>query len=118
MIPEGAELVHSIETAAPGFILENVIVLPGIPRLVRSMFPIFEDRLKGNKIYRAEMLTKRFESEIAEFLSETQEKFSEVKIGSYPVMGDVGHRVRLILRSRSQEYLDEAMNHLRGRIDG
>jgi molybdenum cofactor synthesis domain-containing protein len=118
MIPEGAELVHSKETSAPGFILENLIVLPGIPRLVRSMFPSIEDRLRGEKIYRAEMVTKSFESEIADFLRETQEKYPEVKIGSYPVMGNAGHRVRLVLRSKSQEYLTGAMNHLRGRIDG
>ena len=118
MIPEGAELVHSTETAAPGFILENLIVLPGIPRLVRAMFPAIADRLRGEKTYRAEMVTKKFESEIADFLGETQEKYPEVKIGSYPVMGNAGHRVRLVLRSRSPEYLDGAMNHLRGRIDG
>ncbi|TNF45199.1 competence/damage-inducible protein A [bacterium] len=118
MIPEGAELVLSTETAAPGFILSNLIVLPGIPRLVRSMFPSIENRLRGEKIYRTEMVTKRFESEIADFLGETQEKYPEVKIGSYPVMGKAGHRVRLVLRSRSQVYLDGAIEYLRGRIDG
>lgn len=118
MIPEGAQLVYGSEGAAPGFILANLIVLPGIPRLVRSMFPSFEDRLRGEKIHRGELLTERFESEIADVLSEAQGLYPEVKIGSYPVKGDAGHRVRLVLRSRSPHYLDGAMNHLKGRIEG
>jgi len=118
MIPEGAKLVYGPKMAAPGFIMGNVIVLPGIPKLVRSMFPSFEDRLRGERIHRDEMVTKKFESEIADLLDKAQELFPDVKIGSYPVTGNAGHRVRLVLRSRSREHLDDAMKHLKGRIEG
>ena len=118
MIPAGAELVYCDETAAPGFIIGNLIALPGIPRLVRSLFPAFEGRLRGEELHRTEMTTNRFESQIAGLLDETQNKFPNVKIGSYPVMGNAGHRVRLVLRSRSPEDLEEAVNHLKGRLDG
>ena len=64
------------------------------------------------------MVTKKFESEIADLLDKAQELFPDVKIGSYPVTGNAGHRVRLVLRSRSREYLDGAMKHLKGRIEG
>ena len=117
MVPKGAELIVNPLTAAPGFVIGNVIVLPGIPRLVQAMFPALEGRLRGIPVHRVELKTTRFESEIAPLLEEAQGMFPEVKIGSYPRMVGGGFRVRLVLRSRNDQMLKRAEEFIQGRID-
>ena len=80
------------------------------------MFGELTELLRGETLARSELFTDRYESEIAEVLSEAQEKFSKVKIGSYPIMEE-GFRVKLVLRSRSVSELTEAMEFLKKRIN-
>lgn len=116
-LPAGSKLVESPLTAAPGFIAGNMIVLPGIPKLIRSMFSDFEGMLKGESIIREKLFTDRYESEIAGILATAQDKFPRVKIGSYPIMDRSNNfRVRLVLRSRSRQALDEAIKFLETKI--
>lgn len=115
-LPAGSRLVANPVTAAPGFIAGNIISLPGIPKLIQSMFGELTELLRGETLARSELFTDRYESEIAEVLSEAQEKFSKVKIGSYPIMEE-GFRVKLVLRSRSGSELTEAMEFLKKRIN-
>ncbi len=117
VFPSGAEMVGNPVTAAPGFIADNMIVLPGIPDLVRAMFPSLEGRLAGERAFKEELFTGYFESQIAELLEETQKRFPEVKIGSYPEMDREDYRVRLVLRSRDREELDQARTYLIRRLD-
>ncbi len=115
-LPAGARLVTNPVTTAPGFIAGNIISLPGIPKLIQSMFDGLAELLRGETLARRQLFTDRYESEIAEVLSEAQKKFSKVKIGSYPIMEE-GFRVKLVLRSRSGSELAEAMEFLKKRIN-
>lgn len=112
MLPRGAELVLNPLTAAPGFVLQNIVVLPGIPRLVQAMFPALEERLAGAAWFRSEISTSRYESEIADLLERAQELYPEVRIGSYPIMMEGGFRVKLVLRSHDREQLDRAAAYI------
>ncbi len=117
MLPAGSELVESPLTAAPGFIAGNIVSLPGIPKLIKSMFPALEKRFEGEPLLKEQLFTDRYESEIAGILAAAQDKFPEVKIGSYPIMDRSNNfRVRLVLRSRSGQVLDEARKYLEARV--
>ena len=116
MIPEGAELVENTQTGAPGFTIGNFIVLPGIPGLVKSMIGVLEGKLVGKPVWRREIRTKLYESEIAHHLERVQDMNPDVRIGSYPEGGSPDHRVRLVLRSRDPAALDKAERQLRARI--
>ncbi len=115
-LPAGSRLVANPVTAAPGFIAGNIISLPGIPRLIQSMFDELAELLRGDTLARSQLLTDQYESEIAEVLSEAQEKFSKVKIGSYPMI-EKGFRVKLVVRSKSKRELAEAIEFLKKRIN-
>jgi molybdenum cofactor synthesis domain-containing protein len=117
LVPEGAELVINKMTAAPGFIIENLLVLPGIPRLVEGMIGVLGSKLSGKTFYTETVLTMLRESEVAESLEYVQTKYPGVKIGSYPEMEASDHRVKIALRSRDPDLLRKARNLLLGRLE-
>ena len=114
--PEGASLIANPVTAAPGFMLQNLVVLPGIPALVRGMLPHLATVIEGKAAGRVQILTMKYESEIAGILTEAQEAYPDVKIGSYPVMNASDHKVRVVLRSREEKSLNIAEEYLKERI--
>jgi molybdenum cofactor synthesis domain-containing protein len=117
MVPEGAELITNELTAAPAFIIDNLIVLPGIPRLVESMLGVLEGKVTGSEYFTKTVLTSLRESEIADDMEDVQGQFPQVKVGSYPRMdSDGGPRVRIVLRSRDQDSLEKAVVLLNERI--
>jgi len=113
MIPEGAQTVENPQTGVPGFAIDNLIVLPGIPELVESMIGVLAGKLTGRPIQIREIRTILSESQIANRLEEVQEMNPEVKIGSYPASGKPDHRVRLVVRSRNPEALARTEKQLR-----
>ena len=116
LVPEGAELVTNERTAAPGFMVENLLVLPGIPSLVESMVGVLETKLSGRAFHTEVILTMLRESEVAHSLEFVQAKYPSVKIGSYPEMEAADHRVKIIMRTRDPDSLREAKNMLLERI--
>jgi molybdenum cofactor synthesis domain-containing protein len=117
LVPEGAELVTNKLTAAPGFIIENLLVLPGIPSLVEAMIGVLGSKLSGKAFYTETVLTMLRESEVAESLEYIQMIYPEVKVGSYPEMEASDHRVKIVLRSRDPDLLRKARNVLLGRLE-
>ncbi|GBE15471.1 MAG TPA: competence/damage-inducible protein A [Proteobacteria bacterium] len=117
MLPSGVLLIPNPGSAAPGFLMGNVAALPGIPSMVRSMFPYISRKMTGEIIHSEEFFTTRFESQIADVLEEIQGDYPRVKIGSYPVTSGGEFRVRLVLRSRSSEMLKKAFEDVRRRVD-
>jgi len=116
LVPEGARLVTNEMTAAPGFMIENLLVLPGIPNLVAGMIGELEKELTGKPFYAEVVRTMLRESELADHLDALQDEFPMVKIGSYPQMGAVDHRVKIVLRSREYQSLRKAVQKLSKRI--
>lgn len=117
LVPKGAELVTNELTAAPGFTVENLLVLPGIPSLVESMIGVLETKLSGREFYTGVVRTMLRESEVAHNLEFVQAKYPAVKIGSYPEMEAADHRVKIVLRSRDPDSLREAKSMLLERIE-
>ena len=84
-IPTDCELILNPLTAAPGFKLKNIYVLPGVPKIMQTMFPSILNNLKiSDPIISMTVHTNLFESIIAKNLEEIQKKFEDCEIGSYP----------------------------------
>lgn len=116
-MPEGAELIPNEISGAPGFRIENVYVMAGIPRIMQAMF---EHVLAGIRpcgaILSQEVTVYAGESAIAADLSRLQEKFQEVKIGSYPFMpGESQPRLgtNIVFRCKDKPALETAVSELK-----
>lgn len=108
-IPAGAKLIDNPVSAAPGFQIENVFVMAGIPRIMQAMFGSVRHRLSGGAPLLSRTIgTDLGEGTLAPDLGRLQEEFPDVQIGSYPSMGAGRSGVRIVLRSVSEERLDAA----------
>ena len=84
-MPEGATLIYNEQGSAAAFSVENVFVLPGIPSYVELMLPQLKEVLiSGKKIISVSCDAKVRESSMAVELSNIQDKYPDIDIGSYP----------------------------------
>ncbi len=84
-MPTGSELLLNPMTAAPGFRIKNVYVLPGVPEIMQIMFlELIKKIKKGKPKLVITINTDLYESKIAIYLKEIQGKYKNSSIGSYP----------------------------------
>jgi molybdenum cofactor synthesis domain-containing protein len=84
-IPETATLIDNPLSAAPGFILGNVHVLPGVPSILQAMFEGLSSKLPGGvKMTRITIQCQTGEGNIAAILNNIQARFEGISVGSYP----------------------------------
>ena len=106
-MPEGSKLIYNPSSAAPGFMIKNIICLPGVPSILKSMLSNLGLYLKpGLKILSRTIILQTIESNIASLLEKNQIKYKKfVEIGSYPFfrLGKVG--VSVVLRSENKKKL-------------
>lgn len=108
-IPEGAELVVNSVSAAPGFWIENVIVMAGVPVVMKAMLEAVAPKLRGGrKILSAAVDAPVGEGAIGDPLAALQAEFPDVKMGSYPRMGQDRPTTQIVLRSVDEDRLGEA----------
>lgn len=115
-VPEGAALIPNPVSAAPGYVIENVYVLAGVPSIMQAMFKALS--LKGGAPIVSESLSAYItEGGIAAELEAIQNRFPEVDIGSYPFFrhGKVG--TSLVGRSENPEKLQGAMDAIRAMLE-
>ena len=105
-LPITATLIYNPSSTAPGFIVENVFCLPGIPSILRSMLGGLNNKIiGGKKIFNETLNVRAVESEIAKSLTNVQNKFNLLEIGSYPFFkkGKVG--VSIVVRSSDKNLI-------------
>jgi len=105
--PSGARLILNPTSGAPGFVIENVFCLPGVPSILKSMLGGLKNEISGGKpiiSHTINLIT--VESEIASSLAAVQKNNIEVDIGSYPFFkaGKVG--VSIVMRTEEQSKID------------
>ena len=84
-VPSGATLIDNPVSAAPGFQMDNVFVLAGIPVVMQAMLEKLRDRLEGGAIVTSKSLTVHAgESNIAALLTAVQDRHEALSVGSYP----------------------------------
>jgi len=118
MIPKGAELVDNPVSKAPGFKMENVFVMAGIPSIMQGMLEGARKHLKRGDVMKStsvDVFTP--ESNVAEELKQLQNRYDEVEIGSYPFTKENRFGTSLVLRSKDEQLLGECKLELLKIID-
>jgi len=118
-IPVGASLINNPVTGAPGFQIENVFVMAGVPKITRGMLEDVAHRIEGGPVTHtvSVRLEDVREGDIAQALGALAEEHPEVSFGSYPWfeddVGTLRRGVVLVARGRDQAFLD----YLRGQLE-
>ena len=108
-IPKGAKLIDNPVSSAPGFIVENIYVLPGVPKILQAMFKNLEDEIKGiTNMVSKNIIVYSPEGEIADFLESIQNEFADISIGSYPYFRPPEVGTNIVLRSIDKNLINEA----------
>jgi molybdenum cofactor synthesis domain-containing protein len=116
-IPHGADLVENSISIAPGFMLDNVIVLAGIPNVMQVMLDAVTSRLRtGRKMHSEPIDLNQPEGAIAELFGEHQKAFPSVAMGSYPTLRDGRPCTQLVLRSTDPALLADALAGLKAKL--
>ncbi len=109
-IPKGAVLIENPVSIAPGFQMENVFVMAGVPKIMQAMMDVVSPRLaKGVPMLSRTVEFLGGEGDIAKPLSHIQDRFADVVIGSYPFQAPDGFATNLVLRSRDGAALEKAL---------
>ena len=118
ILPEGAEVIENEVGMAPGFIVENVVVLPGVPDEMKNVFGKVVERF-GREEYAVEVIeTRRREAEITTLLEKFVKEYPEISIGSYPGKNDDGGwRVILRISGRDAEKVREVREQLEKELE-
>jgi molybdenum cofactor synthesis domain-containing protein len=121
-MPEGVELIDNPISVAPGFRLENVHVLPGVPRIMQAMLDGLLPRLRGGARVRSRAITVLApEGDVAAAgLGDIQTRFPALEIGSYPFWRPEGPGTTIVFRGTDQAQIDaaaEALLELAARLD-
>ena len=106
-MPENANLILNPTSGAPGFSVENVFCLPGVPSILKSMLGGLTNKIVGGEpILSLTISLRTVESEIANSLTKVQNDNLDVEIGSYPFFqaGKLG--VSIVIRSEDQLKID------------
>ena len=112
-MPSNADLILNPTSGAPGFSVENVFCLPGVPSILKSMLGGLKNKIVGGEPILSQTISLRtVESEIANSLTKVQEQNKDVEIGSYPFFhaGKLG--VSIVIRSENQSKIDECNSQI------
>jgi len=113
-VPEGAVLIHNPISKAPGFRIENVYVLAGVPVIMQAMFEGLKGDLSGGKpVLSRSVAAFLGESLLAGGLSDIQDAHAAVEIGSYPFIREGKLGASLVVRSTDGAANDAAAEAVR-----
>ena len=112
-MPENASLILNPTSGAPGFNIENVFCLPGVPSILKSMLGgLINEIVGGEPILSHTISLRTVESEIANSLTSVQNNNKDIEIGSYPFFqaGKLG--VSIVIRSEDQSQIDSCSSQI------
>jgi molybdenum cofactor synthesis domain-containing protein len=119
LLPDGSEPLANPLGGAPGFRIENVYVLPGLPSEMAAMFDAIAGGLRRDSPIGSWRRTYRTrESEIAALLVQAGERHPAVLVGSYPSFPPHGPEVEIVLKSSDADQLEAAVAWLESALDG
>jgi molybdenum cofactor synthesis domain-containing protein len=112
-MPQNAKLILNPTSGAPGFSVENVFCLPGVPSILKSMLGGLKNEIIGGEPILSHTISLRtVESEIASSLTNVQQNNKDVEIGSYPFFqaGKLG--VSIVIRSEDQSKINKCISQI------
>ncbi|MGR3815081.1 MAG: competence/damage-inducible protein A [Cognatishimia activa] len=113
-IPDGASLIDNPVSVAPGFSLQNVHVMAGVPSVFKAMVASVLPTLTGGApLLSATLRVVKGEGDIAGPLGALAEQFDDLSFGSYPFQQDGVYGANLVVRGTDEARLNVAMDALR-----
>ncbi len=112
-MPQNANLILNPTSGAPGFSVENVFCLPGVPSILKSMLGGIKNKIVGGEPILSQTISLRtVESEIANSLTKVQNQNTDVEIGSYPFFqaGKLG--VSIVMRSDNRTKIENCAEEI------
>ncbi len=113
-IPDSATLIDNPVSIAPGFKVQNVHVMAGVPSVFKAMVASVLPTLSGgapllSETYRID----RGEGDIAGPLGALAESYSDLSIGSYPFQLDGKYGANIVLRGTDSARIQAALAELK-----
>ncbi|MGB2477792.1 MAG: competence/damage-inducible protein A [Paracoccaceae bacterium] len=113
-IPETAELIENPISAAPGYVIENVYVMAGVPKIFQSMLKTVTPKLeKGLPTLSLSVKIYKGEGDIALDLEEMVKTFDQLNFGSYPFSEKGVHGTNIVIRGTDKKLMEEAEDKVR-----
>ena len=113
-IPETAELIDNPISAAPGYVIENVYVMAGVPKIFQSMLKTVIPKLeKGLPTLSLSVKIYKGEGDIALDLEEMVKTFDQLNFGSYPFNEKGVHGTNIVIRGNDKKLMEEAEDKVR-----
>jgi molybdenum cofactor synthesis domain-containing protein len=117
LLPDGSRPLPNPLGGAPGFAIENVYVMPGLPSEMEAMFDaIAEEFRRGSPIGAWRRVYRTRESELAPAMSEAGARWPGVLIGSYPTFTPDGPRVEVVVKSSDPDELRDVSEWLEAEL--
>ncbi len=115
-IPKDGKLIDNLTGGPPGFSIENVYCMAGIPSVLQAMLPTIQ--FDGGRVVQSCSVTAFMgESEISRELGQIQERYGdEPSLGSYPFQRDGQFGTTLVIRGTDVEQLSSMMNEVKQAI--
>lgn len=112
-IPDGASLIDNPVSVAPGFTIENVHVMAGVPSVFQAMVASVLPTLTGGAPLLSQTLRiQRGEGDIAGPLGVLAADFPNLSIGSYPYQKDGVYGSNIVIRGQDGAEVDAAITRL------
>ena len=112
-MPQNADLILNPTSGTPGFKVDNVFCLPGVPSILKSMLGGLTNKIVGGKPILSHTINLRtVESEIAKSLTQVQNNNQDVEIGSYPFFTCRKLGVSIVVRSTDKAKIDTCNNEI------
>jgi molybdenum cofactor synthesis domain-containing protein len=116
-VPDGATLIPNAVSTAPGFKIDNVYVMAGVPKIMQAMFDALKPQLQtGAAITSASVTINLAEGAIAQGLADIQARYPDIDIGSYPYYREGGFYTTLVMRSADPTRNESAATEVRAMV--
>jgi molybdenum cofactor synthesis domain-containing protein len=117
-IPEGSSLIYNKATRIPGFTINNVYSLAGVPNIMEAMLEACMRKIPRGLVKHSKSITIMIsESSVAVAFSELQNKYTDINMGSYPFTKNGEYGTTLVLRSQDKKKLHLVYQELGKIID-
>ena len=117
-IPDGATLIDNPVSTAPGFTVNNVHVMAGVPSVFQAMVASVLPTLTGGApVLSQSLMVMRGEGDIADILSALAESFDDLSIGCYPFQRDGAFGANVVIRGTDSARVDMALAQLSKDLD-
>jgi len=110
-LPKGAEIVENKVSGAPGFMMDNVVVMAGVPSIMQVMLDAAAPKLRtGARMLSDSVRADLREGDIGSELAEVARAHPAVLVGSYPFFDErTGPNTNVVVRARDPQTLAAAM---------